>query len=132
MSVFAISSTTGALAAVGIPVATGVNPVSVTVESMGRFAYVVNQGSNTVSTFSINGTTGGLTAVGSPLATGGLPVSVTVDLTGRWVYVANFGSNDVSAYTIDQTTGALSAAGTFVGAPPVSGSFSIAGTGVSQ
>ena len=112
--------------------AAGTNPVSITVDPTGRMAYVVNQGSNNVSTFSINGTTGALTAVGAPVATGNLPASATADLSGRWLYVANLGSSDVSVYTIDGTTGELMAGGTFVGAPPVNGSFNIVATGVLQ
>ena len=112
--------------------AAGINPVSVTVDPTGRWAYVANQGSNTVSSFTINPTTGALTAVGAPVVTGSIPASVTVDLSGHWLYVANLASNDVSVYSIDVMTGALTAAGAFVGAPPVNGPFSITATGVLQ
>jgi 6-phosphogluconolactonase (cycloisomerase 2 family) len=71
-----------------------------------RFAYVANNGSDTVSAYTVDAATGTLTSVGTPVATGNLPFSVTVDPSGKFVYVANNGSDDVSAYTID-STGAL-------------------------
>jgi 6-phosphogluconolactonase len=72
-----------------------------------RFAYVANNGSDTVSAYAIDSGTGVLTDVGTPpVATGSLPFSVTVDPSGKFAYVANNGSDDVSAYTIDNT-GAL-------------------------
>jgi len=72
-----------------------------------RFAYVANNGSNTVSAYTIDSTTGALSeVVGSPFGAGILPFSVTVDPTGKFAYVANNGSDDISAYTI-ASTGAL-------------------------
>jgi 6-phosphogluconolactonase (cycloisomerase 2 family) len=83
-----------------------------------KFAYVANQGSDTVaatvSAYTV-AKTGHLTAVsGSPFADGGSGAfayanSVTVDPSGRFAYVANEGTNDVAAYTIDASTGALTA-----------------------
>jgi len=102
------------------------------VEPTGRFAYVANQGANTVSAFAINPTSGLLTPAGGPVATGNLPASTSVDFSGRWLYVANLGSNDVSIYTIDGTTGALTASGIFTGPPPMNGPFSIMASGVLQ
>ena len=87
--------------------------VVVTCTQAGRFAYVVNQVSNTISAFVINPSSGFLTPVaGSPFAsTGTTPVAAVVDPNGAYLYVANNGSNDVSVYAIDNTTGALSSAG---------------------
>ncbi len=77
---FSINATTGALtAAVGSPFATGVatTPYSVTVDSSGKFVYVVNNNNDTVLAFSINLTTGALAAVtGGTVATGVSPRSV--------------------------------------------------------
>ncbi|MDP1946426.1 MAG: beta-propeller fold lactonase family protein, partial [Nitrospirota bacterium] len=115
-----------------VPVAVGTNPVSVTVDPSGRFAYVVNQGANTVSVLAINGTTGALTTVGAPIAAGTSPISISVEPRGQRAYVANFGSNNLSAFTIDGSTGALTALGTFVDASPVSAPYSISTSGVLQ
>jgi YVTN family beta-propeller protein len=81
VSVFAIDPGTGALTAVGSPVATVTGPVSVTVDFLGRFAFVASDISNNVSVFAINGNTGALTAVGSPVASATGPASVTT--TGK-------------------------------------------------
>ena len=84
----------------------GTTPASVTVDPTGRFAYVANSGSTSVSAYSIDAITGALTA-GAPVFTGNSPRSVTVDPTGKFAYVGNFNSNTVSAYTIDAGNGAL-------------------------
>jgi hypothetical protein len=53
-------------------------PAAVSVDASGRFAYVVNRDSNTVSAYSINPSTGALTPLATPdFATGAAPVSVT-------------------------------------------------------
>lgn len=78
VSAYAVNATSGALTAVGSPVAAGTNPVSVAVDPSGKFAYVANLGSHSVSAFSINATTGALTPLGSPtFATGLSPTGVT-------------------------------------------------------
>ena len=77
VSAYAVNATSGALTAVGSPVAAGTNPGSVAVDPSGKFAYVANLGSNNGSAFSINATTGALTPLGSPtFATGLSPTGV--------------------------------------------------------
>jgi 6-phosphogluconolactonase (cycloisomerase 2 family) len=95
-----------------------VTNVIVTCAQSGRFAFVANQLSNTLSAYTINSSTGYLTAVnGSPFAsTGTGPVSLVVDPNGAFLYVANNGSNTVSVYSI--TSGALAS----VGVPIATGS----------
>src|ERR1700722_16439069 len=90
-----------------------VTNVIVTCTQSGRFAFVANQLSNTLSAYTINSSTGYLTAVsGSPFAsTGTGPVSLVVDPNGAYLYVANNGSNTVSVYSIDSSSGALASAG---------------------
>jgi 6-phosphogluconolactonase (cycloisomerase 2 family)/environmental stress-induced protein Ves len=125
VSAFTINSGTGALTAVGgSPFASGSGvssqPLWVTVDPTGRFAYVVNQADLQVQAFSINTTTGALTS-GGALATGLAPVVAAVDSAGKFVYVSNAGSNNISAYSIDSGTGALTATSTFIGRPAVEG-----------
>ena len=111
VSAYTINSSTGAFGAVASsPFAAGTTPNSVTVDPMGRFAYVANSGDETVSAYTISSSTGALREVaGSPFAAGNDPFSVTVDPSGRFVYVANFSDETVSAYTINSITGALRA-----------------------
>ena len=129
VSAYTISAATGALTripcefgggdCIGTDFAAGTGPVSVTVNPLGKFAYVANQTSNDVSAYTINAVTGALTRIpcvvgvgvscnfnGDFLA-GTVPASVTVDPSGKFAYVANFNSKDVSAYTINAATGAL-------------------------
>jgi DNA-binding beta-propeller fold protein YncE len=125
VSVYTVDEATGALTPVdGSPFPAGTNPLSVTVDPTGQFAYVANNTSSNVSAYAIDRDTGGLMPVdGSPFPAGPRPSSVIVDPTGQFAYVANgFGSgaNNVSAYAIDGTTGALT---------PVTGSPFAAGIG---
>ncbi len=85
----------------------GTTPLSVAVDPTGRYVYVANYSSNSVSAYRI-GAGGALTAVaGSPFPTGALPGSVAVDSTGHYLYVVNTGDKTVSAYTINQNSGVL-------------------------
>jgi Lactonase, 7-bladed beta-propeller/Chaperone of endosialidase len=86
---------------------TGTNPISVNVDPTGRFVYVANYISFTVSMYVINQTNGTLSTK-TDYSTGANPYSVNVDPTGRFVYVANYGSANVSMYVINQTNGTLS------------------------
>jgi 6-phosphogluconolactonase (cycloisomerase 2 family) len=77
------------------------------VDPTGRFLYVANNGTNTVSVFLIAAADGSLTEItGSPFPVALGPVSLAVDPLGKFLYVANGTSNDVSAFII-QATGAL-------------------------
>jgi len=112
VSAFAINATSGTLTGVaGSPFATGTTPQgvgNVAFDPTGRFVYVSNQNSNTISAYSINATSGALTPiVGSPFATGSQPTAVAIGPAGKFVYVSNGNSNNISAYTIDATSGAL-------------------------
>jgi DNA-binding beta-propeller fold protein YncE len=58
-------------------VAAGTNPLSVTIDPSGKYAYVANQVSNDISQYAI-GADGSLTPVASAtVAAGGGPVSIT-------------------------------------------------------
>jgi 6-phosphogluconolactonase len=111
VSAYTVDATSGELAAIGAPVATGASPyatVSFEYHAEGkRFLYVANEGSNEVSAFAVNAMTGALTAIpGSPFVAGIDPKAMTSD-GFLYLYVANAGSNNVSAYSIDEGTGAL-------------------------
>jgi len=96
---------TGALTPMATPsVAAVSNPVSVTVDPSGRYAYVANWTGFSVSQYTI-GADGALTPMATPtVATGPYPISVTVDPSGRYAYVTNNhsygGGGSVSQYTI--------------------------------
>jgi 6-phosphogluconolactonase len=88
----------------------------------GRFAYVANQTSNSISAYSIDATSGALTPLsGSPFAsTGTSPSALAVDPNGAFLYVANSASNDISVYAIDAAGALTRGVGTIaVGSSPV-------------
>ncbi len=132
VSMYTINSTTGALTSVGPPAFSYDDGADfVTVDPLGKFAYVTSWGDwessdGSVSTYTINPTTGALTFTGA--IDGNNPAfccfnSVVVDPSGKFAYVANGGggSASVSMYTINATTGALTSIGTITtGGDPVS------------
>jgi 6-phosphogluconolactonase (cycloisomerase 2 family) len=100
------------------PFAAGPGATSVKIHRNGRFAYVGNGDSDTVSAYVIDETSGALTSVaGSPFDTLGTgPRNSSFDPTGKFLYVANEDDDTVTAFSIDQTSGALSAIGSPVSA----------------
>jgi 6-phosphogluconolactonase (cycloisomerase 2 family) len=98
--------------------ATGGNPWGITIDPSGRFAYVANSGSSSISAYSIDATTGALAQIlcgavspchfngavyNNDFEAGNAPRSVTIDPTGKFAYAANWGSNDIAAYSIGAT-----------------------------
>ena len=72
------ASATGALTSLGATVAAGSGPRSIAVDPTGKFVYVANLGSGSISAYSANATTGALTSLGAPVAAGVNPFSITV------------------------------------------------------
>jgi 6-phosphogluconolactonase (cycloisomerase 2 family) len=112
VSAFSVDSTTGVLTMIG-DVATGQQPVAVTVDAKGQFAYVANGGDNTVTAYSIDASTGKLTNVGlvraqlEPSSIAILSGQAAVSVTPQFVYTANVDANTISAYSVDANSGAL-------------------------
>ena len=75
------------------------------------FAFLTNNGSNTVQPFAYNPTTGALTA-GTAVATGSIPTGVAVDSTNHVVFVANEASATIQSYTYNPSTGVMTNVGT--------------------
>lgn len=111
VSVYAIDSTTGALAAVGTPVATGTSPYAIAARPDGQYLYVGNRISSSISAYAVNVGTGALLPIATAYATGTGPSAVSVSSDGAWVFVANNGgSDDISVFAITAGTGALTPA----------------------
>lgn len=90
--------------------ATGADPVWVTVDPTGRFVYAVNQTSNDISTYVIHPLTGEITeTAGSPYAgePGAVPASMSFHPSGRFAYVANEVGDSVTAYRVSDLVGDL-------------------------
>lgn len=80
--------------------------------ALGRFTYVANRGSGTVSAYAINATTGALTEVkGSPFPVPGAKqlYQVAIDPTGSYLYGVDVGGGHLYGAVINQNTGALAA-----------------------
>jgi 6-phosphogluconolactonase (cycloisomerase 2 family) len=77
-----------------------------------RFAYVINEADNSMSTYIVDSATGVLRATGY-IPTGTNPADVKVDPRGKFLYVTNADDNTISGFSIDSASGTLS---------PISGS----------
>ncbi len=64
VSMYTINASTGTLTSIGI-IDAGLFPTSVAIDPSGKFAYVANEGSNSISMYTINATTGVLTLIGT-------------------------------------------------------------------
>lgn len=105
---YSISGSTGWPKPMGSALATGSGAQMIAVEPYGRFVYVANKVSNSVSAYKASLANGSLTPVGTqafPAGTG--PVGLVADATGKFLYVVNETSMDVSAFAINQTSGGL-------------------------
>lgn len=90
----------------GSGVSANITAVTVTCTNRPQYAYVVNNGSDSVSQYSID-TSGMLIPLSVPtVATGHSPQAVTVDRTRKYVYVPSLTDNAVSQYVI-QSDGSL-------------------------
>lgn len=122
VSSYTIGGGTGALTLANTA-ATENDPIAVAVEPGGKYAYVVNRGSSTISGYIIDNVVGsptyGQLAVndmnaGTPttITTVNTPTSITIHPSGKFVYVVSEGAGAtlpaISAYAINATTGVLS------------------------
>lgn len=82
----------------------------------GRFAYVTNTGSGTISSYSIQ-KSGKLTlAQGIAATSDNGPIDAAISADGRGLFVLNAGSNSITSFAIARD-GSLSAAGSVTGLP---------------
>ena len=82
--------------------------------SVGKFAYVANNGDDTIDAYSIDPTSGALAVVGTPITDGTTasgPAAVSLAPNGKWAYSATDNGLHIYAYSIDQTTGGLTPIG---------------------
>jgi len=83
-------------------------PAWLAIDPSGRYLYVVNHTSESVSAFAIDWKTGTLDpVVGSPFFAGAKPWSVEVDANGAILAVEHFQDSKSSRFLIDPATGAL-------------------------
>jgi 6-phosphogluconolactonase (cycloisomerase 2 family) len=111
VAAYTINQTSGALTAIGTPMAIGVNSGRSVVDPAGKFLFIASQGAagdnGSLSEFSINPTTGALTALTGVPIWPGKPYTVAVDPSGQYVYVTSAAANTHYSYSLNGTTGAL-------------------------
>jgi DNA-binding beta-propeller fold protein YncE len=96
------------LAATEVSVLPEHGPGWLAIDPSGRYLYVVNHTSQSISAFSISWNTGELnTVVGSPFPAAAKPSSAEVNPGGTGLAVAHFQDSSVSYFRIDPATGAL-------------------------
>lgn len=109
----------GALTGSATPAGTlapGSGPRHIAFHPSGRFAYVNNELSSTVTAFTHDPDTGALTELHT-LSTlpgehpGNSTAHVLLTPDGRWLYVSNRGHDSLAMYAVDQATGRLTAQG---------------------
>jgi DNA-binding beta-propeller fold protein YncE len=115
ISAFAIDGPSGALTEVpgspfvAPPVWETHYPVWIAIHPAGRFAYVTNGGSNSISSFSIDAATGALAPVtGAPFYLGPSPRSIAIGPLGSHLYVTFWAApSEVARCSIDPDSGVL-------------------------
>jgi YVTN family beta-propeller protein len=99
VSAYVIDAASGALTAVGTPVATGTSPHAIAFNDSvdGIYLYVANEGSNDISIFNVDFLSSALTSVaGSPVTVGTDPRALAI--SGACLGVANAGSDTISTF----------------------------------
>jgi len=106
------SNATGNLTGlVSSPTATGLYPMSLTIDPRGKFLLTANYNSGTIGSYTINiadGSLGGVAGT-SAATTGTGPTCVTIEpALGIYVYASDLISNEISGEQMNASTGALS------------------------
>ena len=81
---------------VGLTLDVGASPFGVAVDPTGGFAYVANQGDDTVSVIDFYAPPTNSPAVTATIGVGSAPSWVAVNPAGTRAYVTNYGGNTVS------------------------------------
>ena len=103
-----LTSVQGSPFIVSLPPATSQLVATLAVDPAGKFLFVPNPSTGTVTVLLIQSSPAGSLANGpGAFAAGTSPVAATTDLTGAFLYVANFGTTTLNQYSIDANTGSL-------------------------
>lgn len=93
--------------ATGQALATPATPVGLALHPSGWFAFVVNNGQQTVQLFKFDANPTVAPSLVTTLPTGSSPVAVAVHPSGAYAYVANVGDGTVSQYVFNAGNGTL-------------------------
>jgi len=92
----------------------------VVITNNGKFAFVSNTGSGTISSYRINAEDGSLTLLNSIAAntgTGSAPIDMTLSNNSQFLYVLLGGTQSVAAFGVAQNNGNLTSINTYGGLP---------------
>jgi 6-phosphogluconolactonase (cycloisomerase 2 family) len=104
IAAYSIDSSTGALASVGSPVATGMFPHAIAASPDGMRVYVGNEVTADFSVYAVDVTSGVLTPIaGSPFGVDADPQALAFSAipSGTYLYVADHGSNTLTAFYVN-------------------------------
>ena len=111
ISVFSISSSSGALTTVGSPFPIGVSATGMKLTPSGNFLFVASAGApGSVSVLAVKA---GVLSIVAQTTAGTNPVGLATDSSGSFLYVANSLDNSISSFSID-ASGALTQVSSFV------------------
>jgi 6-phosphogluconolactonase len=102
ISAYVVTQSNGALTGNGNSIGTGSGPTAIAMTPAANALFVLNSGSNNISSYSID-SAGGLTAISTTTPTGKRPAGLATDTGGKFLFVANQLSSDISVYAINGT-----------------------------
>lgn len=85
----------------------GREPVDAAFHPEGKFVYVLNKGSKSISQIKVGRKLGKMSKVANAIKTSGTPTSITVDPAGKFLYVTNQGKKALQRFAIDSESGQL-------------------------
>jgi 6-phosphogluconolactonase (cycloisomerase 2 family) len=101
INAYRIDSVSGAITSIfSSPFVVGNSPYGIVTDASSQFAYVANQGDNTISLLKIDATSGTLKEVLPRTNAGQSPGPMIMDPSGHYLFVANQGSNDISVFSV--------------------------------
>jgi 6-phosphogluconolactonase (cycloisomerase 2 family) len=113
----------------GTVVGTAITNVAVTCRNEGKFAFIADSASGTVSSFTIDDSNSATAGVLTPVAVGGVataaagsdPVAIALNPAGTYIYSADNGTGDITQFSV-AVNGAVAVVGTtptgFTGSTP--------------
>ena len=85
----------------------GQQPIDALFHPGGKFAYVLNEGSKSISQIKVSRKFGEMSKIASAVKTNGVPESMAIDPAGKFLYVINSGKKSLQRFSIDSESGKL-------------------------
>ena len=85
----------------------GREPVDAVFHPSSKYAYVLNEGSKSISQIKVGRIYGKMSKIADAVKTSGVPVAMKIDPAGNYLYVIIEGKKGLQRFSIDRTTGKL-------------------------